>query len=99
MTTRTNYMSLMALDEVYKPAKEGFVSKAEAELIKKELELEQRTEIELNDIRDMTVLFFSVKSDAEREKNNVDGWREIRDKTSAIVCVIDTEKMNRGCEI
>jgi hypothetical protein len=99
MTTRTNYLSLMALDKVYTPETEGFVNKSEAELIRKELELKQRTDIELNDIRDMTVLFFDMMGNSAREEKNVEKWRVIRDKSSAIVCIIDNEKIRHGMEV
>ena len=98
MTTRTDYLSLMALDKVYNPDAWGFVSEAEADLIKKELEIEQRTGIELNNIRDMTVLIFGAMGDSARKNKNIDEWT-IRDKMSAIVFVIDTEKIRRCCEI
>lgn len=108
MTTKTDYLSLNGLNKVYHPKNEGFVSGAEGDLIRKELELKERTNIELNNIRDMAVMFFGILGDAAQAKAQskdlvaggvLGDYFELRDKLSAIVCIIDNEKMNRGMPV
>lgn len=95
MASRTDYQCLVALDKKYTPAQRGILSKTESDLIKKELELNSRTIIELNNIRDMSVMFFSIQVNAH-EQDNPPRTMECMDKMSAITHVIDLVLMDRG---
>lgn len=95
MASRTDYQCLVALDKKYTPAQRGILSKEEADLIQKELELNTRTVIELNNIRDMSVMFFTIQANSN-EQDNPSRTMECMDKMSAITHVIDMVLMRRG---
>ena len=95
MASRTDYQCLVALDKKYTPAQRGILSQEEAELIKKELELNSRTIIELNNIRDMSVMFFTIQANSS-EQDIPSRTMECLDKMSAVTHVIDMALLNRG---
>ena len=100
MTTKTDFHAIMELKEAYRPTQRGIVSGAEAEKIMSTLEIKSRNDIELQNVRDMTVMLYSRWSDAARAKEGcVQEAMELMDAMSAICCVIDQEKFNRGLEV
>lgn len=100
MTTKTDYRAIRELKEVYKPVQRGIVSGAETEQINAVLEIKSRNSIELQNVRDMVVMLYSRWSEAARAKENcVQETMELMDAMSAICCVIDQEKFNRGLEV
>ena len=60
MTTKTDFHSLMELKESFHPQGRRWINNGEAELIKRALELETRSNIELQNIRDMRRYCLSV---------------------------------------
>mgnify|MGYP001025878393 FL=1 len=100
MTTKTDYHAIRELKETYRPAQRGIVSGAEVEKISAVLEIKSRNDIELQNARDMVVMLYSRWSDAARAKEGcVQEAMELMDAMSAICCVIDPEKFNRGLEV
>ena len=100
MTTKTDFHTIMELKEAYRPTQRGIVSGAEAEKIMSTLEIKSRNDIELQNVRDMTVMLYSRWSERMREKEVGDSCvMELMDAMSAICCVIDQEKFNRGMEV
>ena len=100
MTTKTDFHAIMELKEAYRPTQRGIVSVAEAEKIMSTLEIKSRNDIELQNVRDMTVMLYSRWSERMREKEVGDSCvMELMDAMSAICCVIDQEKFNRGMEV
>lgn len=106
MTTKTDFHSVMELRDKYTPAKRGIVNNAEIETIKAVLEINSRSNIELQNIRDMVVILYGQWNDKMREKYKrdkddkaFDKSMEYMDAMSAICCVIDNEKLNRGLEV
>lgn len=99
MTTKTDFHALLELREQYTPETRGFVSKEEEALIKKVLELETRSDIELQNIRDMAVMFYSQLTDHAQDEDHVKEAIQNMDAMSAICCVIDQEKSRRGMEV
>lgn len=106
MTTKTDFHSIMELRDKYTPAKRGIVNGAEAETINSVLEIKERSNIEIQNIRDMVVILYGQWSDKMREKykrgqdnESFDRSMEYMDAMSAICCVIDNEKLNRGLEV
>lgn len=99
MTTKTDYHSIMELKKQYKPCNRGFVNQYEANQIETILEIKERSNIELQNVRDMAVMLYSRWADAEQEKANVQEALELMDAMSAICFVIDQEKFKRGMEV
>lgn len=106
MTTKTDYHAILELREKYTPARRGFVNAAEAEKISVILEIKERNDIELQNVRDMVVMLYGQWHDSMREKhrrdhddNAFDKAMEYMDAMSAITCVIDQEKVKRGLEV
>lgn len=100
MTTKTDYHAIMELKNSYTPAQHGIVSGAESDKIMAVLEIKSRNDIELQNVRDMVVMLYSRWSERMREKEVGDSCvMELMDAMSAICCVIDQEKFNRGIEV
>lgn len=96
MTTKPDIQELMELGQKYKQKTFGILTQSEESLIKATLEIETRTSIELQNIRDMTVLLYE-----QLTKNENTAAKSIMrmDTMSAICAVIDSEKFKRGDEI
>lgn len=99
MTTKTDFHSIKELKEKYTPVQRGIVSRIEAETIQEVLELGQRNDIELQNIRDVAVMLYSRWADTQREKNNTPASMELMDTMSAVCAVIDEEKFKRGLPV
>lgn len=99
MTTKTDYHLIMELRSRYTPAQPGIVSAAEAELIRETLEISSRSNIELQNARDMVVMLYSQWADIQREKGTVPSVMQMMDALSAITHVIDMEKSQRGMPV
>lgn len=104
---KSNYQMLLDF-ESFKFQKWGFINKNETEIVKKNFKIEERTDIELQNLRDFVVMYYTMKekediafNDSLKEKDRkLDNTLfELMDKMSAIVAVIDEEKFNRGLEV
>lgn len=98
MTTKTDFYSIRELKEKYTPEQRGIVKEAEIKMIREALEINTRTNIELQNVRDMTVMLYSKWTDAAMESDSKKAM-ELMDTMSAICCVIDQEKWGRGMEV
>lgn len=86
----SNYQALSELLKTYTPETYGFVTREEQELITSTLQIEDMDLLELQNLRDFTVLFLSRSyDDVAKERQNMD-------KMSAIVHVIDEKKLELG---
>lgn len=99
MTTKTDYHAILELRESYTPQAHGFVTKEEREKITQILELKSRSDIELQNIRDMSVMVYQQFVDCAQANNLVEKVLQEMDKISAICHVIDLEKVERGLEV
>lgn len=106
MVTKTDYHSIMELKEKYTPKQRGFVSKEEAEIIRSVLEIPERNDIELQNIRDMVVILYGQWAEhmreVERRDNDTaagDMFSMFMDAMSAITHIVDVEKVRRGLEV
>lgn len=99
MTTKTDYHSIMELKKQYKPCNRGFVNQYEVNQIETILEVKERNNIELQNVRDMAVMLYSRWADAEQEKTNTQEAIGLMDAMSAVCFVIDQEKFKRGLEV
>ncbi len=99
MTTKTDFHAIRELHDAYTPAQRGIVNAEEAKTIRRILELESRTPIELCNIRDMVVMLYGDWGDTARDGGNMERFDMLRDAMSAITCVIDDVKLERGMEV
>lgn len=97
MTTKTDFHAIMELKKRYTPTQRGIVNDSEEELITATLELKSRTNIELQNVRDMVVMLYSQF--ANREGNDVRKTMELMDAMSVICGVIDQNKLERGMAV
>lgn len=86
---KTNYQMLLDF-EPFKFQNRGWINESETAIIKKNFKITERTDVDLQNLRDFVVMFYATK-----ENTNF----ELMDKMSAIVAVIDEEKFHRGLEI
>ncbi len=87
MIAKTNYHMLKSLD--FKAKHHGWLEEDEVNTLRKHFCIGERSDIDLQNLRDFVVLYFSGKT---RDM-------EIHDLMSGIVGVIDNEKNNRGLEV
>lgn len=104
MTTKPDFNLLMDLLEGYSPKQRGIVSNTEIQMISKRLELERRTEIELRNMRNFSVIFLSNQADSARKqemegKPSAVSYVTFMDIMSAITAVIDRHIIEAGGEV
>ena len=88
----TNFQNLRELLKNYTPKTFGVATVEECNLIRNGLHLEGMEVIELRNLRDFVVLFFSRKDEEKRDMVNMD-------RMSAITAVIDKEIIKKGGEV
>lgn len=93
MINITNAQAIASLKRKYRVMAhmDGIINREEAELIRNELQLRERDEIGLRNLRD-TVVLMSIVEDRDREHDRTD-------ETSAFVHMIDTELWDRGLAV
>ena len=84
----TNHVMLMELLGVYHPANKGILNDYEMGLIKEKLQLENRTVIELRNLRDFVVARLG-------DSDSMEDW----DRMSAITHCIDMKLYEKGAEV
>lgn len=92
MIEKSNFQMIKDFGD-FKPEKFGLLKPNEVVKIKRHFQIDERTDMELQNLRDFVVLFFSNLH--TREEDHI-GYLDIM---SAIVGVIDDEKINRGMEV
>lgn len=85
---KTNFAMLKELLSEYHPEERGFATEKEVQMIRETLYLNNRTVIDLRNLRDFVV---AVMGDSD----SIEDW----DRMSAITHCIDTELVNRGVEV
>ena len=85
----TNFANLKHLLEQYHPETMGVVTHSEQKLIEDTLEVKDMSVLDLRNLRDFVVLFFSCK---DRSVSDLD-------RMSAITCVIDHHIFSKGGEV
>lgn len=95
---KTNFTAFKEIQKHYEHYKSqikwGLLEEREHDLIKSELELEEKSLVELQNTRDFAVCYFSQI--AEKNRKDAEKERFIWDMISAITFVIDCEKINKG---
>ena len=92
MITKTNFQMTRELKDWY-PKRFGVIGNEEAKKIADTFQIDERDEINLRNLRDFCVMFYS------REKEDEKQTLKDMDKMSAIVCVIDHRLFNIGAEV
>ena len=87
MIVKTNFTMLREFSD-FKPRSFGFLDGNEVERIRNQFQIAERSDLDLQNLRDFVVLYYSEKRDIENA-----------DILSGIVGVIDQEKVNRGLEV
>ena len=88
MITKTNFHMLRELN--FKAESFGVLSGKEVEYLKNYFQLDERSNVELQNLRDFVVMYFSGKT-----RDNLETY----DLLSGIVGVIDQVKWERGMEV
>ena len=88
----TNFQNLRDLLKNYMPKSFGVATVEECNLIRSSLQLEGMGIIDLRNVRDFVVLFFSKKNEDRSDRIDMD-------RMSAITAVIDKEIIKKGGEV
>ena len=92
---KTNYQMLNDLEN-FQPEERGWVQKREMELLNDVLCLKERSDTELWNLRDFTVLYYSHKTGELNVEQDYDKAMATMDKMSSICFAIDNELFRRG---
>lgn len=96
---KTNYQMMNELNNEYTPKQRGIVSMSEIYKINEALELDKRDVLDLRNLRDFAVYYWSTIINALMEVKDTENALAIMDKQSAILTVIDQKIANKGGEI
>lgn len=99
MTTKTDYHLISELKSKCTPAQRGVVTTAEVELVRETLQISSRSNIELQNVRDMVAMLYGRWADSEQHKGDVSAAIQLMDAMSAITHIIDQEKVERGLPV
>ena len=99
MTTKTDTSAVMELKDKYRPKTRGILAQNEIDLIRKTLELGARSDIELQNIRDVTVMLYGQFASGSTNAFGGPKAMEYMDAMSGICGVIDQEKSRRGLPV
>lgn len=94
---KTNFQMVKTYEHNVK--NKGFCTEEEVNRIKEHFNIKNRQDIELQNLRDFIVMYYSNKSKEIDIVINYDEVMKISDAMSAITYIIDMEKINRGMEI
>ena len=94
---KTNFHMLKSFE--YNPENYGFCTAKEVEQIEKHFCIKERSNVELQNLRDFVVMYYSLRTESAREKKDDNSYFKLHDTMSAITGVIDQNKWERGMEI
>ena len=89
MITRSNFQMLREFKD-FTPQRRGILNGEEVEKIREYFQIKERSNIDLQNLRDFVVMFYSHDTRNDFKKADI---------MSGIVGVIDQEKWNRGMEV
>lgn len=78
----------------YEPEHTGWCNKDEVKMIENHFKIQERSNVELQNLRDFVVMFYSRQIDRDDEN-----YMKLSDTMSAITGVIDHHKFHRGMEV
>ena len=91
---KSNYQMLLGIKD-WKPNEHGFISEDEANFIVSHFEIKERSDVELQNLRDFVVIYYGTHT----KKTDNEVYMDEMDKMSAITYVIDNEKFLREMEV
>lgn len=97
--TKSTFKAIQGLHDRFSPTQMHVISDQEADTIRSELELNGRTNLEIQDVRDMAVMMYSQYAEIAEKKRGLEAMRAELDAMSAICAVIDNEKTKRGMDV
>jgi len=95
----TDFHMITDLKACYRPKTRGIVSNDEALLIQQKLQLPNRTDVELQNVRDITVMLYGQWASTAQDQGDTAKAMTFMDAMSAITAVIDQEKTARGLDV
>lgn len=95
----TDFHMIQELQSKYVPAQKNVVNDAETQLIRSVLKIEDRTDVELQNVRDMSVMVYGQRSKQLMDSGDAGEAMTVMDAMSAIAAVIDQEKCRRGLPV
>lgn len=98
MVTKSDFRSVMELHKQFTPATLRFITEDEKKVIQSTLELDGRTNIELENIRNAVVMLYQQWAESARNRNDMDKALQEMDAMDAICTVVDQLKLERGME-
>jgi len=93
----TNFQMLKKFK--YNPPNRGFCTSEDMNMIVDHFHLKERSDVELQNLRDFVVLFYSEREDRAHDKKEMDEYMQLIDEMSALTGVIDFVKAERGLEV
>lgn len=90
----TNFQMLRSFK--YEPDAFGFCTPEEVRQIKDYFKIKERSDIELQNLRDFVVLYYANLEDKATTRDDI---LKLADTMSAITGIIDNEKYHRGMEV
>lgn len=99
MMKDTDFHMITDLKKSYKPATRGVVTANETDVIRQKLDIPNRTDVELQNVRDMSVMLYSQWAQAAEGAHRTTECMELMDAMSAITAVVDAEKSKRGLDV
>ena len=92
----TNFHMLRNFE--YNSKDRGFCTSEEIDMIEQHFRIKDRSDVELQNLRDFVVLFYSSRLHSARDDDD-DAYMKISDTMSAITGVIDLNKAKRGMAV
>ncbi len=99
MTTKPDFQMIRDMHDNFRTANMGVISDHEAQQVRAMLELDARTDIELQNCRDMCVMLYSQWADKAKAASGLPDFMKEMDAMSAVTAVIDKEKGRRGLPV
>lgn len=96
---KTYAQRLMELEKTYTPESRFFTTAKEMETVKTVLGLADLNDFELQNMRDMAVMFFNSKADNALLNDEKDGFDRLWNIMQSVTAVIDNVKWNRGLAV
>lgn len=93
----SNYYMLKTFK--YNPMYYGICTGEEVEQIEKHFRIKDRSNVDLQNLRDFVVMYYTMKIESARENNKDESYFALTDTMSAITGVIDQNKYERGMEV
>ena len=96
----SNFQMLRSFE--FHPKQFGVCTAEEVQKIEEHFKIKERSDIELQNLRDFVVVYFSMKTREARRSDNAvipGSYDYMMDTVSAITAVIDEHKWRRGMEV